>query len=152
MVFHERNINPPRVSLNLVHSNTLGSSPISFYSICFLVLLLLLLDSLWKRGESAKSSWTGFVWFYRVSLRLIEFYIEPPSFSFVRPGRDSILRDFSRPVVAARCDRHFAVARKNRDGEQIRMMRFYTNRRSQFVTSTRRCCNSAVGLLLLPTQ
>ena len=58
-------------------------------------------------ADSQKSSWTGFVWFYRVSLRFIEFYRAtsppPPSLYF-------ILRDFSSPP---RREKRFAVCQRN---------------------------------------
>ena len=162
MVFREHNISPPRVSLNLVLSKTFESSPSPFTPFISR-LLLLLLDLRWKRasGGNRQKTWLTKIQLDRFCLvlsRFIEVHrvLYRATFLFFR-SPDSILRDFSRPAVIARCDRHFAVARKRDESEKIegqrtnqRMMQFYTNRWSQFVTSIRQYCNSVVCLLLFP--
>lgn len=86
-----------------------------------------------KKPDLQKSSWTGFVWFYRVSLRFIE--LPPPPIS--------ILRDFSRPLAAKK--KRFAVCRRNEAKKEQKINRgdaIFTNRVEQFVVLIRRGANT----------
>lgn len=118
-------------------SNSLASFRLYLFLLLFRIFFLSIYSGrehggIGKKPDLQKSSWTGFVWFYRVSLRFIEFYRATFLF-FVPPWP---LFHSSRFLAPRRRDRRFAVVReRNKSEKRKRKMEQKINHDDAVVTN-----------------